>query len=218
MGNRITTLLLLVGIAFTGIALVPKLRAVHLPGNHQGFEPVQPIAYSHRLHAGELAIDCQYCHAGAERSRHAGIPAADVCMNCHRLVTAARSSVRAEEKAAEAEGRPPRRVISPELAKLYDALALSDDLQQRDPQRSPRPIEWVRIHQLPDFAFFDHRPHVAAGIDCRSCHGPIDTLERVRQVESLSMGWCLDCHRDPTRAGLGAGVAAASTDCGVCHY
>ncbi len=217
MGHRITTLLLLVGIAFTGIALVPKVLGLRLPGNNQGFEPRQPIAYSHRLHAGELAIDCQYCHAGAERSRHAGIPAASVCMNCHRLVTASRSAVRSEELAAEAEGRKPTRVIAPELAKLYGALGLGDDLEP-DPERTPRPIAWTRIHQLPDFAYFDHRPHVAAGVECQRCHGPIETMERVRQVESLSMGWCLDCHRDPAHAGLGAGTAAASTDCVACHY
>ncbi len=217
MGHRITTLLLLVGITFAAIALVPRVRGLRMPGNFQGFEPQQPIAYSHRLHAGELAIDCQYCHAGAERSRHAGIPAASVCMNCHRLVTASRSTVRAEELAAEAEGRPATRVIAPELAKLYSALGLGDDLEP-DADRASQPIAWARIHQLPDFAVFDHRPHVGADVECQRCHGPIETMERVRQVESLSMGWCLDCHRDPAGAGLGVGATPASIDCVACHY
>lgn len=218
MRHRVTTLLLLVGIAFVGVALVPKVRGLRLPGNHQGFEPQQPIAYSHRLHAGELAIDCQYCHAGADRSRHAGIPAASVCMNCHGLITASRSAVRAEELQAEAEERKPERVIAPELAKLYRALGLGEDDLQRDPALPLEPIAWLRIHQLPDFAFFDHRPHVTAGVECQRCHGPIETMERVRQVESLSMGWCLDCHRDPSHAGLGADTPPASTDCVACHY
>jgi len=217
MKNRVFTLLLLVGIAFTCLALAPKLGKLRLPGNHQGFEPVQPIDYSHRLHAGELSIDCRYCHAGAERSRHAGIPAASVCMNCHQFVTAARTTVRAEEVLAEKEGRVAQRVIAPELLKLYTALGLDEHLKP-DPRLEPQPIEWLRIHQLPDFAFFDHRPHMVAEIDCQTCHGPIETMERVRQVENLSMGWCLDCHRDPSSAGLGAGVAAASTDCATCHY
>ena len=107
MNNRITTLILIVALAFGLFALVPKLAGVRLPGNQQGYEPRQPIAYSHRLHAGELGIDCQYCHSGAKRSRHAGIPAASVCMNCHRFVTAPRSAVRAEELLAEEEGRQP---------------------------------------------------------------------------------------------------------------
>ncbi len=217
MGHRITTLLLLVGVALAGLTLVPRLGGLRLPGNHQGFEPVQPIAYSHRLHAGELSIDCTYCHSGAERSRHAGIPPADTCMNCHRLVTSSRSAVRAEETLAEKEGRQPNRVISPELAKLYTALGLGEDLEPRS-DLEPRPIEWQRIHQLPDFAIFDHRPHLAANLECQSCHGPIEAMERVRQVESLSMGWCLDCHRDPTATGLGAKVEAASVDCVTCHY
>ena len=217
MNQRITTLTLLAALAFGLFALVPKVVGLRLPGNHQGYEPTQPIAYSHRLHAGELAIDCQYCHSGAARSRHAGIPAASVCMNCHAFVTAARSVVRAEEVRAEEAGEKPRRVVSPELAKLYAALALGEDLTP-DPTLTPRPIEWVRIHKLPDFAVFDHRPHVHAGIDCQKCHGPVETMERLRQVKSLSMGWCVNCHRDPHEAGLLAAAPQASIDCSACHY
>jgi len=216
--RRIVRLVLVVALGFASAALVPRLTGLRLPGNQQGYEPAQPIAYSHRLHAGELQIPCLYCHSGALRSRNAGIPAASVCMNCHRLVTAARATTRAEEKQAEAEHRKPRRVVAPELQKLYDALGLGPDLKP-DPQRTARPIAWVRIHQLPAFAEFDHRPHVAAGVACQKCHGPIETMERVRQFETLSMGWCVNCHR----AGVPApdqpgGVKVASTDCSVCHH
>ena len=215
MNKRITTLTLLAALLLGLFALVPKLIGLRLPGNDEGFEPTQPIAYSHRLHAGELGVDCQYCHSGAKRSRYAGIPAAAVCMNCHRFISASRSAVRAEEMLAEEEGREPNRVVSPELAKLYTALALGPDLLP-DPALEPQPIEWIRIYSLPDFAVFDHRPHVYAGVACQNCHGPVETMERVRQVRSLSMGWCVNCHRNPQEAGVAVGQA--SIDCSACHY
>ncbi len=221
MKGRIFTLLLLVGVLYALLILVPKLDAVRLPDNHRGFQPEQPIAYSHRLHAGELQIDCEYCHSGARRSRHAGIPAVEVCMNCHSYVTATRAQVRAAEAEAEQNGQPaPTRVMSPEISKLYRALDLSDD---GDPLGGePSPVEWVRIHQLPDFAAFDHRPHVAAEVPCQSCHGAVESMERVRQVESLSMGFCVNCHRLPAADGRtladGQPHPQASTDCATCHY
>ncbi|HEX6198764.1 MAG TPA: cytochrome c3 family protein [Thermoanaerobaculia bacterium] len=219
MRQRVVTLVLAVAVAFALLALVPRLRSLRLPGYHQGYEPVQPIAYSHRLHAGELQMDCRYCHAGADESRHAGIPPAGTCMSCHRLIKATRAQVRAEEGAAEEEGREPRPVVSPELAKLYDALALDPATMTPDPEKTPRPVEWLRVTRVPDFVWFDHRPHVAAGVACQSCHGPVETMERVRQVESISMGWCLTCHRNPDAAlPVGAAIAAASTDCAACHF
>lgn len=217
MSSRVVTLVLLVALVFGVLALVPRLLALRLPGNHQGFEPEQPIAYSHRLHAGELQIPCVYCHIGTERSRNAGIPAASTCMNCHRLVTAARSTVRAEETLAKTEKRKPRRVVAPELQKLYDALGLGADLKP-DPRRPQKPIEWVRVNHLPDFTAFDHRPHVTTGITCQTCHGPVETMERMRQVETLSMGWCLNCHRTGVPAKTGATIVVGSTDCASCHY
>lgn len=217
MNRRILTIALGVAVAFAALGLVPRLRATRVPGDHSGFEPVQPIAYSHRLHAGELSIPCLYCHHGAEKSRHAGIPAASTCMNCHRFVTAPRSAVRAEEETAKKEGREPRRVVSVELQKLYDALALDESLQ-RDPAREPRPIAWVRVHRLPDFAYFDHRPHVASGLACQACHGPVETMERVRQVESLGMGWCVNCHRGRDETLVAGKPVDASADCAVCHF
>ena len=129
-----------------------------------GYSPAQPVAFSHRLHAGELGLDCRYCHNTVERSPKAAIPATETCMNCHKLIQA---------KSEKLE--PVRR---------SDA--------------TDTPIRWVRVHMLPDYAYFDHSAHLAAGVGCVSCHGRIDTMERVRQEKSLSMGFCLDCHRDPT--------------------
>jgi hypothetical protein len=199
MRSRILTIVLAVGLAFSLALLVSRAAMFHLPGNQQGYEPVQPIAYSHRLHAGELQIQCQYCHFGADQSRHAGIPPAGVCMNCHRFVKATLGAVRAEDALAEKEKRAPRPVVSAELLKLYDAV------EQR------RPIAWTRIHSLPDFVYFDHRAHVNSGVACQQCHGPVETMERVRQASDLSMGWCVNCHR-------AAAARGASTNCSTCHY
>jgi nitrate reductase gamma subunit len=216
-GNRVTTAVLLVGLTFSLLALVPRLRSAHLPGNHQGYEPVQPIAFSHRLHAGEMQISCLYCHHDAEKSPHAGIPAASVCMNCHRFATAPARDVRAEFDLAKQEKRSPRTIISPEMEKFYAALGLDDKLQP-DPARPASPIRWVKVHNLPAFTHFDHRAHVNAGVACQHCHGPVETMERVRQVEDLSMGWCVHCHRDANRNGVAGKPVRASNDCTVCHY
>jgi cytochrome c7-like protein len=128
-----------------------------------GYRPVQPVPYSHKLHAGDLGIDCRYCHASVERSAVANVPPTSACMNCHKVV------------------------------KRDSAL-----LQPvRDSATSGRPMRWVRVHKLPDFAYFRHDVHVAAGIGCVSCHGRIDEMEVVTQSQPLSMSWCLDCHRNP---------------------
>jgi hypothetical protein len=243
-GSPAITIVLLVCAAFGLLALAPNLASVHLPGNQIGYEPTQPIAFSHRLHAGELQVSCLYCHSGAERSRHAGTPPANVCMNCHRFVTATMGAVRAEDEAAKKENRAPRRVVSPEIQKLYEAVGFNPAAPQSPRSEgqvltanAQRPIAWLKVHNLPDFAYFDHRPHVNAGVSCQTCHGPVETMERVRQVQDLSMGWCVNCHRGVDRAGIdGKGnftslpaPAApgpkpvthrvyASTDCQTCHY
>ncbi|PWT81659.1 MAG: cytochrome C [Blastocatellia bacterium] len=175
------------------------------PGNNQGYEPIQPIAFSHKLHAGDMQISCVYCHLGAETSRYAGIPAVSTCMNCHKTVTASAAQQRA--RAAE----------SPELRKLYDALALDKKLAPV-PGAIPKPIAWQRVHQLPDFVYFDHRGHVSAGVGCQNCHGPVDSMDRVRQVETLAMGWCVNCHRAANISGVAGKPVYASTDCVTCHY
>jgi len=185
--------------------------------NRKGYTPEQPIAYSHRLHAGELQIDCQYCHFGADKSRHAGIPPASVCMNCHRFVQATLGAIRAEDELAKAEERDPVPVMSAEIQKVYTALAL-DGKAERDPDLDQSPIRWTKIHRVPDYVYFDHRPHVSVGLACQRCHGAIETMERVRQVEDLSMGWCVNCHRDVNATGVAGQEVDASIDCVACHY
>jgi hypothetical protein len=217
MSSRIISVVLLVGLFFSLLALVPGIRGLRLPGNQQGYEPVQPIAFSHRLHAGEMQISCLYCHSGAEKSRHAGIPAASVCMNCHKYVTAPLGAIRAEDELAKKEDRQPQRIVSTELQKLYDALAL-DEKMQPDAAKQLTPIAWVKVHNLPDFAYFDHRAHVNVGVTCQQCHGPAEIMEQMRQVEDLSMGWCVNCHRDVNRLGVAGKAVHASIDCATCHY
>jgi len=128
-----------------------------------GYRPEQPVPFSHKLHAGDMGMDCRYCHNTVERAAVAAVPPAQTCMNCHSLV----------------------KKDSPRL-KLV-----------RDSYNTGETIPWVRVHQLPDYAFFDHRPHLAAGVGCASCHGRIDKMTVVEMDQPLSMGWCLDCHRNP---------------------
>ncbi|MDP7034032.1 MAG: cytochrome c3 family protein [Planctomycetota bacterium] len=217
LANRGFTVALVIGLLFCGMATVPALSALRLPGNDQGYSPVQPIAYSHRLHAGELGISCLYCHQGAESGRYAGVPAASTCMNCHQFVSSTIAAQRAEDEAAKKEERSPKRVISSELKKLYDALGLGSDLK-RVPSKELKPLAWERIHKLPDHVLFAHGPHVKAGVSCQTCHGDVQRSERVRQHSDLSMGWCVNCHREVNRNGVDGKPVHASTDCSACHY
>ena len=217
MSGRVLSVVLAVGLVGSLFLLAPLLSTLRLPGNQQGYEPAQPIAFSHRLHAGELQVSCLYCHFAAEKSRHAGIPPANVCMNCHGLVTAGAGAIRAEEEQAKKEGRKPQRIVSPGIQKLYEALALGENLQ-RDQRRTPTPIAWTKVHNVPDFVYFDHRAHVAAGVACQQCHGPVETMERVRQVPPLTMGWCVNCHRQANQTGIAGRKVYASVDCATCHY
>jgi hypothetical protein len=217
LARNLLTAALLVGLVFSSLALARRVREYPLPGNQEGYEPEQPIAFSHRQHAGQLQISCLYCHFGAEQTRQAGIPPASVCMTCHRFVTAAQKDLLPEILAAQKAGRTPEPVISPELRKLYDALALDNKLEP-DSTKKPKPIAWVRIHNLPAFACFDHKSHVQAQVECQQCHGPVETMDRVRQVADLSMGWCVNCHRDAGRTGVAGKAVKPSTDCASCHY
>jgi len=128
-----------------------------------GYRPVQPVPYSHKLHVGELGLDCRYCHSSVEIAPVASLPPTEICMNCHSIVK--RDS------------------------ELLAAI--------RDSQAQARPMKWVRVHNLPDYAYFNHSAHVNVGVGCISCHGQIDQMEVVQQAKPLSMGWCLDCHRNP---------------------
>lgn len=152
-------------VAFTAKTAIDGLYSI---GIQQGYAPAQPIAFSHALHAGQYEIACQYCHTGVEIGKSANIPSANICMNCHTHI----------QNVGGKEG------ISPEIQKIYNAV---DNNQ---------PIEWVRVHNLPDLAYFNHAQHVAVGgIECQTCHGPIQEMEVVGQHSSLTMGWCIDCHR-----------------------
>jgi hypothetical protein len=129
-----------------------------------GYTPEQPVPYSHKLHAGDLGIDCRYCHNTVESSAQASVPPTETCMNCHTQI----------------------RKDSPKLAPV------------RESWETGKPVEWVRVHNLPDYVYFNHSVHLAAGVGCESCHGRVDQMIEVSQVEPLTMGWCLDCHRNPT--------------------
>lgn len=218
MKSKIFTVYLSIGVFLT---LLMFISAYHqnfkFPGNHEGYEPVQPIAFSHRLHAGELGVDCLFCHFGATKSKHAGIPPVNVCMNCHKSITAPYVNVKAENDLADKEKRKPNLIVSDEIRKIYNAMGLNDELKI-DENKKRSPIEWLKVHNLPDFVYFDHRPHVAAGVQCQFCHGAIETMERVRQVNDLSMGWCVNCHRDANKDGINGKKVKASTDCVACHY
>ena len=201
MQQRVITVVLLIGLCFSLLTLGSAMSSWRLPDHEQGYAPQQPIDYSHRLHAGELGINCLFCHSAAEHSRHAGIPSSDVCMKCHQVVTSSFDVLQDEMNTADEEKRKPRQIVSDELRKLYDTLALDEALQ---PQRGATPVSipWVRVHNLPDHVHFDHRAHVAAGVTCQHCHGPVESMQRMEQFESLTMGWCVNCHRDATKNGI----------------
>jgi hypothetical protein len=216
MSPRTLTVLLTTALFASLASLATAWR---LPGDNRGYEPVQPIAYSHRQHAGDMKISCLYCHSSAERSRYAGIPAVSICMNCHRLVTAPVSMVEQEKAAAAQAGRKPQRIVSSELRKLYDAYGLDERLfPLQGPGSNARPVSWVKVHTLADFVRFDHSAHVTVGVTCQTCHGPVETMDRVRQMAPLTMGWCVNCHRDANEHGIGGKRVNASLDCTACHY
>jgi len=146
---------------------------------HQGYQPVQPIKFPHDLHAGVMKIDCQYCHSGAYKSKNASIPSLNVCMNCHKTIKAALNS----------------KTPSTEIAKIYTALGYDPETQKYDSTKA-RPMQWVRVHNLPDFAYFNHSQHVkVGGLKCQTCHGPVETMKEVYQYSPLTMKWCVQCHK-----------------------
>lgn len=138
-------------------------------------------------------------------------------MRCHKFVAAPFGAMQTEAQAADAEKRKPRTIVSDELRKLYDAMGLDDNLEPSATQK-PRPIPWVRVHNLPDFVYFDHRAHVNAGVTCQHCHGPVESMQTVEQFSTLSMGWCVNCHRDAAANGIQGKAVSPSLDCAACHY
>lgn len=217
MRGKIISVMLGVGLLFSLMLLAGRFGSARLPADQQGYEPVQPVAYSHRLHAGELQIQCLYCHFGAAQSRHAGIPSGSICLNCHTQVRSSFGAVRQEDEVATREKRSPRAVVSSEIGKLYTELGL-DTATLPSAAAITKSIAWTRVHRLPDFVYFDHRAHVTVGVTCQTCHGPVETMERMRQFSSLSMGWCVNCHRDAAERGINGKRVNASTDCATCHY
>ncbi len=152
-------------------------------GVQKGYAPTQPIAFSHKLHAGELKVDCKYCHSTVEESKSASIPALNTCMNCHKGV----------QLTDKYNGE-----ISPEIKKIYKALDYNPEAKPGEEYgKNPNPVRWVRIHNLPDHAYFNHSQHVKVGkLQCQTCHGPVEKMEVVQQWNTLQMGWCIDCHRN----------------------
>lgn len=155
-------------------------------GVDQGYEPVQPIHYSHRIHAGDNGIDCKYCHSSARVSKNAGIPSLNVCMNCHKNISEVAETTATEEHS--------KAFYDAQIAKLYEAVGWDKSLQKYTGKT--KPVKWVRIHNLPDHVYFNHSQHVAVGkVPCQQCHGPIQEMDEVYQFSPLSMGWCINCHR-----------------------
>lgn len=153
--------------AALGVAVITGIAAFayfsHPLVMNTGYRPEQPVPYSHKLHAGNMGMDCYYCHNTVTKAAHAAVPATETCMNCHTRV----------------------KTNSAALAPVRESYATG------------KPVQWVKIHQLPDYAYFNHSSHVTVGVSCVSCHGRVDQMVEVQQVKPLNMGWCLDCHRNP---------------------
>ena len=197
-------------------------------GVNQGYEPVQPIHYSHKIHAGDNKIDCKYCHSSARVSKHSGIPSLNVCMNCHKSIY---------EYNGETTEEYSKEFYDAEIQKLYKAVGWDDESQEYTGETQA--VKWVRIHNLPDFAYFNHAQHVSvAGIECQTCHGPVEEMEIMYQYSPLTMGWCINCHRETNvkvkdnqyyekiheqlskKYGVDKLTAAqmGGLECGKCHY
>lgn len=199
----------IVSLLFVAIAVRACWLGALSIGIEQNYEPVQPIAFSHKQHAGDMKINCNYCHTGAYKSKQSNIPSLNICMNCHTHVT---------------EGS---RFGKDEIAKVVKAY------------NDGTPIKWVRVHNLPDLAYFNHSQHTTvAGIECQKCHGPIEEMDIVRQHSPLTMGWCINCHRetavnskdnayydrllkvhaDSKKKGEMKAEDIGAIDCSKCHY
>ena len=198
-------------------------------GVDQGYQPVQPIHYSHKIHAGDNQIDCNFCHSSARKSQTSGIPSLNVCMNCHKNISEVAPETATQEYSKE--------FYDGEIAKLYNAVGW--DAENQEYTGKTEPVKWVRIHNLPDFVYFNHSQHVTvAGIACQTCHGEVQTMEVVEQFAPLTMGWCITCHRE-TNVNLASNEYYAKIheelskkygvekltiaelggiECGKCHY
>ncbi|MDC1325633.1 MAG: c-type cytochrome [Flavobacteriales bacterium] len=178
----VSCILMLLGSAYFAYGFLMQV------GIDQGYAPVQPIHYSHKIHAGDNKIDCKFCHSSARKSKHSGIPSLNVCMNCHKNI----ADYNGEE---DLEMGYTKEFYTAEIKKLYKAVGWDEENQAYTGETEP--VKWTRIHNLPDFAYFNHSQHVTvAGVECQKCHGPVEEMEIMYQFSPLTMGWCIDCHRE----------------------
>mgnify|MGYP000569031362 FL=1 len=194
--SRTTLKLISIVVTVIGAIVIWQSGTFRQYGDQRGNEPIQAINFSHKVHAGDNKINCTYCHSSADKSKVAGIPSAQTCMNCHTRVLP----------------------DSPEIQKILKAI--EDD----------KPIEWIKVNDLPDHVVFNHSRHVTAGVNCNTCHGPVETMEKVSQFSTFSMGSCISCHRTHQNVLLdGDGnpqfsvektqkTLMAPTDCASCHH
>ncbi|NNC71070.1 MAG: c-type cytochrome [Flavobacteriaceae bacterium] len=183
----VTTIALLLATAYYGYG------AMMAVGIDQGYEPIQPIAFSHKIHAGENKVDCQYCHSSAKHSKHSGIPSVNVCMNCHKSIAEVAEDTKVEWD-GQTLGKPE---LDAEIQKIYDAIGWDKEKFAYIEGYEQKPIKWTRIHALPDFAYFNHSQHVTVGgLACQQCHGPVQEMDEMYQYSPLTMGWCIECHRE----------------------
>lgn len=226
----VTVVFLLLGSAYFAYGWMMQV------GVDQGYAPIQPIHYSHKIHAGDNKIECQYCHASARVSKHSGIPSLNVCMNCHKSIYEYKGNPEGPTADDLANGYT-NEFYTKEIKKLYKAVGWDEENQKYTGESQP--VEWVRIHNLPDFAYFNHSQHVSVGgIECQTCHGPVEEMEIMYQYSPLTMGWCIDCHRETNvkvegneyyekihaelskKYGVENLTAAqmGGLECGKCHY
>ncbi|OQD43734.1 cytochrome C [Croceivirga radicis] len=225
-----SVIVLLLGSAYFAYSWMSQI------GVDQGYAPVQPIHYSHKIHAGDNKIECKYCHSSARSSKHSGIPSLNVCMNCHKSIYEYKGNPEGPSAEDLANGYT-NEFYTGEIKKLYKAVGWDEENQKYTGESQP--VEWVRIHNLPDFAYFNHSQHVTVGkIECQTCHGPVEEMEIMYQYSPLTMGWCINCHRETEvqladngyykkihdelskKYGVEKLTAAqmGGLECGKCHY
>ena len=199
-------------------------------GIDQEYQPIQPIAFDHKIHAGDNKIDCEYCHSSAKNSKTSGIPSVNVCMNCHKSISEYTGPTSSENEKA---------FYDAEIHKIYDAVGWDADKLAYIDNYKQKPIKWVKVHNLPDFVYYNHSQHVSvAGLKCQKCHGPVEEMDEVYQFSPLTMNWCLECHMETNVDLKGNGYYAkiheelakkfgvdkvtiaqlGGKECGKCHY
>ena len=183
----VSTFMLILTVAYFGYQAMMSI------GLDEGYQPIQPIAFSHKIHAGENKVDCQYCHSSAKHSKTSGIPSLNVCMNCHKGIYEVAETTKVEMgdiTLGKAE-------LDLEIQKLYDAIGWDSDELAYKENYEQKPVKWIRIHNLPDFAYFNHSQHVTVGgLKCQQCHGPVEEMDELYQFSPLTMGWCINCHKE----------------------